>query len=483
VAVREKGRRSWSLLRRAAPLLGILIVQAGLSLRLIWSNTAFMDEGLYLWAGRLEWAYWLHGASLPTYPFAVYFSGAPAIYPPLGALANAIGGLAGARILSLCFMLGATALLYSVTYRLTGDRRAAVAAAAVFAFIGPAQFLGALATYDAMAIFLLALAAWFAVRSNGRWGELALVACALALVLADATKYASLLWDPVVVALVILGMQSTVRSAVWRGARLVVYGLATALPLLFLVGGHNYVTGLMYTTLSRQAPGTTAPFRVLVSAYDWVGVAFFLALIGVVLSLSAGSKRASWIYGILAAAALLAPANQARIDTLTSLQKHVAFGVWFAAIAAGYGLSRISDVTKAKIRRVTVVAAVVVLWFGVQQASNMFTWWPNSSGMVNELSVAFKQQKCPCLIAENNVASYYLPQSPLARAGGGVGSYSFSSQEVKDGYFGVIEVDDAEDPGFSAAVVPIIKSSGKYKLLATVPASGQGYPFRIWVRK
>jgi hypothetical protein len=303
-----------------------------------------------------------------------------------------------------------------------------------------------------MAIFLLALAAWFAVRSNGRWGELALVACTLALVLADATKYASLLWDPVVVALVVLGMQSTVRSAVWRGARLVVYGLATALPLLFLVGGHNYVTGLMYTTLSRQAPGTTAPFRVLVSAYDWVGVAFFLALIGVVLSLSAGSKRASWIYGILAAAALLAPANQARIDTLTSLQKHVAFGVWFAAIAAGYGLSRISDVTKAKIRRVTVVAAVVVL-------------------------------KCPCLIAENNVASYYLPQSPLARAGGGVGSYSFSSQEVKDGYFGVIEVDDAEDPGFSAAVVPIIKSSGKYKLLATVPASGQGYPFRIWVRK
>ena len=125
---------------RPPPLLVILIVQAALSLRLIWSNTAFMDEGLYLWAGRLEWAHWLHGAAITPYGFPLYFSGAPVIYPPLGALANDAGGLAGARILSLCFMLGATALLYSVTQRLTFNRRAATAAAVVFAFLGPTQY-------------------------------------------------------------------------------------------------------------------------------------------------------------------------------------------------------------------------------------------------------------------------------------------------------------------------------------------------------
>ena len=58
-----------------------------LSLRLVRADTAFQDEALYLWAGHLEWAHWLHGTAVPPFPY--YFSGAPVIYPPLGALADA----------------------------------------------------------------------------------------------------------------------------------------------------------------------------------------------------------------------------------------------------------------------------------------------------------------------------------------------------------------------------------------------------------
>ena len=100
------------------PLLAVLAVQAALSLRLVWSNTAFQDEGLYLRAGHLEWARWLHGTPIPDFPS--YFSGAPVIYPPLGALADSVGGLAAARILSLCFMLGVTSLLWATAVRLYG---------------------------------------------------------------------------------------------------------------------------------------------------------------------------------------------------------------------------------------------------------------------------------------------------------------------------------------------------------------------------
>ena len=57
------------------PLLAVLLVQAALSLRLAWSNTAFQDEALYLRAGHLEWARWLHNAPIPNFP--AYFSGAP----------------------------------------------------------------------------------------------------------------------------------------------------------------------------------------------------------------------------------------------------------------------------------------------------------------------------------------------------------------------------------------------------------------------
>jgi hypothetical protein len=62
-------------------LAGVLVIQAALSLRLIWYNTAFEDEALYLWAGHMEWAHWLHGA--PVQPFQAWFSGAPVLYPPL----------------------------------------------------------------------------------------------------------------------------------------------------------------------------------------------------------------------------------------------------------------------------------------------------------------------------------------------------------------------------------------------------------------
>ena len=181
------------------PLVVIIAAQAAMSIRLIWSNTAYLDEATYLWAGHVELAHWLHGAAAPEY--ATYFSGAPVIYPPLGALAADVGGLAGARFLSLAFMLGATCLLWGMTRRLFGPW-AAYLSAALFAALGPTQFLGAFATYDAMALFLIAAAAWCVVAAPGRddssW---LLIAGAVLLALANATKYASLLFDPTVVAL------------------------------------------------------------------------------------------------------------------------------------------------------------------------------------------------------------------------------------------------------------------------------------------
>ena len=65
------------------PLLALLVLQACLSLSLVWSNTAFTDEAQYLWAGHLEIAHYLHGASLPVghLAFQDYFSGVPRSIP------------------------------------------------------------------------------------------------------------------------------------------------------------------------------------------------------------------------------------------------------------------------------------------------------------------------------------------------------------------------------------------------------------------
>ena len=140
------------------------------------------------------------------------FSGAPVVYPPVGAAADSIGGLAGARVLSLVFMLGATVLLWGAAARLFG-RRAAFFAAALFAVLGTTVHLGAFATYDAMSVFLVALAAWCVIRAGARGPATGwMVAAAAVLALANATAYASLLFDPLIAALALLTAPWTARG-------------------------------------------------------------------------------------------------------------------------------------------------------------------------------------------------------------------------------------------------------------------------------
>src|SRR6201999_3648819 len=91
------------------PLLAVLTVQAALSASMVRASTAFGDEALYLSAGHLEWSHWLHGTQIPAYQ--TWFSGSPVIYPPIGAIADSLGGLAAARLLSLVFMVAATCFL------------------------------------------------------------------------------------------------------------------------------------------------------------------------------------------------------------------------------------------------------------------------------------------------------------------------------------------------------------------------------------
>jgi len=475
------------------PLMCVLAVQALLSLRLVWANTAFQDEALYLWAGRLEWAHWLHGGSVPDFP--AYFSGAPVVYPPLGALASSIGGLAGARILSLCFMLAATALLYSVAKRLFG-RGAAIAGSAAFAALGSVQFLGAFATFDAPALLLLALSSWLAVRSGGHRGELWLAGCAVAMALADAAKYTSLLWNPVVIALAVLGSAGAWPQAVSRGIRLAGYTAALIIPVLFLAGGPSYVTGIMSTTLSR--PSSTVPaLRVLYASGKWIGVVALLAIIGAAAMTRRRIMRLTAVAWILAAAVFLAPAEQARIHTIFSLFKHVGFGAWFACIVAGYGLTTLARVaTVMRVRNSSAVSVVLVFLLGVYGSvlsASQFAGWPDSSQMIRDIAPVIERTGCPCLVAESDVVYYYLGKQTThdifttifvmryrddGRELSGTPAYRAA---IRNHYFRLVEIDPSELPAIYAPVVQAL-SAAHYRLVVSTPSNMPGEPFEIWVR-
>lgn len=389
-------------------LYAVLGVQTFLSLRLIWANTAFLDEATYVWAGRVEIWHWTTGTSQPGYP--TYFSGAPVIYPPLAGLADMIGGVTAARILSLAFMLGVTCMLWGTTRSLFGQR-AGLAAVALFTIIGSTQFLGALATYDAMALFLLTLSVRLVVaartRDDSTW---LLIAAVFVLVLANATKYATGLFDPVVFAVAVLTSPRDLKVGVGRGGYLatVTMGLLGA---LLAVGGSLYVTGVESTTLSRN-PGTSAPFTILEDSARWIGFVIVLALVALAVGGWRDRRRAAFL-GVLVVAGVLVPANQARIHTTVSLLKHVDFGAWFACIAAGYAIAVLTTVSRRVwLRGIATAAACTVILLpagapGRAQASGFEDAWPNTTVVVNQLQQVARDTPGVYLAEDPQVLGYY----------------------------------------------------------------------------
>jgi 4-amino-4-deoxy-L-arabinose transferase-like glycosyltransferase len=490
----------------------VLVMQAALSLRFIWSNTAFMDEALYLRSGHMEIAHWLHNAPLQAgYPFQTYFSGSPVVYPPIGAIADSVGGLAGARLLSLAFMLGATGFLYAAALRLF-DRQVAIAAAAVFIILGPTQALGALATYDAMSVFLTALAAWLVVRAEGRASEPLIALSALVMAIADAGKYASALWDPAIIALAVVtaGHAGWMRSTA-RGIRLALY-LAVILAGALFWGGHSYIKGIEYTTLARTT-GTTPPVQVLEYAFGLIGIVLLLASLGCIISFRRSWRdRLTCLILILTGAAVLAPVQEARIHTLISLYKHVVFGAWFGAMAAGYALVQILRSFQTKDGRtwytVTPIAAAIMItgeliyvvvgitaFSGFVQATALSDQWPDQAQTVKAILTVMQKEHGPCLMTENEVFSYYLPgeiPDPDTTCAGayGFGFWSTVQQRYISGipayvtaihahHFTVIEIDQHELDPFYAPVAAAAAASN-YTLISSVPDSIGSQPIEVW---
>jgi hypothetical protein len=466
------------------PLLVVLTVQVALSLRLVWSNTAFQDEALYLRAGHLEWAHWLHGTPIPN--FSSYFSGASVIYPPIAALADSVGGLAAARILSLCFMLGVTSLLWATTARLYGQR-AALLAAGLFATLAGTQFLGAFATFDAMALFLLALAAWLGVRSAdcGAWTRtVPLIAAGVTLAAADAVKYATTLFTPVVIAVVAFAAWRRHSGGTWLASGLaVLVSWLTSVVTAIALGGHEYWLGITVSTLDRPQSNVHIA-TVLQRSYIWTSLILVLAVLGAVLA-TRSEVRGKLLPAVLAAAAFLVPAEQARLHTAVSLQKHVVFGAWFAAIAAGYAMARMSRVDPgrgwAAVMALPIVAST--LFGSMGQAASLYKVWPNSAAVVSVLRSAIRDHPGNYLAEDYDVEAYYLRADvPWQRwsstyyfryPGSLPGAASYQAA-ISSHYFSLVILDFGDTAAADREIVADMRDAGGYYVLAHVGR------FTIW---
>lgn len=481
-------------------LLALLVVQTALSLRL--QNTAFEDEALYLFAGHAELGHLLHGT--PLYGgFESYFSGAPVLYPVLAAAVDSVFGLAGARALSLLCMLGCTSLLYTMTRRLFNER-AGLCAAGVFAIAQSTAFMGNFATYDALALFLLALAAWIVVRTADTHPLLTLLAAPVA-ALAVAVKYASALYLPTVV---LLGVLTAYQR---RGLpRALARGVLLAVAVATLLGAGLYASGYLaaiQSTTTARAAGTTPSWQILRDCARWGGLAVAVALVGAFSYVRAGrmSEMPGWrgslpgarwraaLGVLLVGTALLAPAYQLHLHTEVSLHKHIGYGLFFAAPLAGVGVTRLMG-AHFKYPQWAIFLGVVMLSSGMSQAYDNFHTWPDSRGLVAALR-PYVSPHGRYLADTYEVPVYELGKDTSYRQWNSTYTIDYTTRTgrhltgaagfkaaVADRHFTLIVLDRGNPTGESTTVRDTLVHSTGYRLIGTVPyATGWGSSrFELW---
>ena len=463
------------------PLTAILSLQAIFSLSLVWSNTAFADEANYLWQGRLEWAHWVHGSTLPA-P-VLHDSGIPQIYPPIGALASSIGGLAGARILSLFFMLTATVLLYLIAVRIF-DFRTALMACALWAVSEPVLRL-TFATYDPLACLLVILSLWLSVQAAVRFRRGELIALsAIILALAAGTAFSFAIMLPVVVAVAFFYWQSQLgtKPALWCAGWLT--GSSIFLTLVLLTASHSW-TNVIGSTITRGGAGSVSLgygiSSVVSYAWSWDGTLFAIALAGAVASFifeRLWSRR--FLVVSLVIAGIVVPAYQAHLGSGWSLDKHMSAGTGFMAIGAGYLFSKIN--LSAWKPAAIICAASAILSFpaltGLWYARNTFHSWPNTAELISFLSSHGQSSTEPDLVTGQSQAAFwavqfYLPGLPIVEAS--------SPAEIEKAAYPRIVL--ALDASLDSVALPKDAASGRNILANEVlrlAAGNQGeYPLTI----
>jgi Dolichyl-phosphate-mannose-protein mannosyltransferase len=409
---RQRRNHSWQ--RVMHPLTGICVLQTALSLSLIWCNTAFADEAQYLNSGQLEWAHWQHGGPFPPY-LVNSFSGSPAIYPPLGALANSIGGLAGARILSLLFMLGATIVLYLMASRLFG-RTTAVAATVIWAASEPVIRL-AFATFDPLSVLLTTLSAWLIVQAGYRYRYIVfLFGAAAALALANATAYSGIVIDPMVIAFAFLVWLPRMRAS---RATLCTIWLIGIVALVFglLITASGSWTGFSSTILNRSGSDHQSILLVLTDSWVYSGLIAVLAVVGVITAFSAERPQRAALLTLLGCAAFVVPAAQFNEQTAWSLDKHLAYGIIFAAVTAGYACSRLIRWLPGVGRLLMVICCLIALFYSaatsLESAWSIYHSWPNARSFINAFKPIAAQSHGLIDVSETgpeNIAEYYTAQ-------------------------------------------------------------------------
>ncbi|BFV57380.1 DUF3824 domain-containing protein [Kitasatospora sp. CMC57] len=467
-------------------LFGVLAVQTALSLRL--NSAAHPDEAAVMIGGRQQWQHLLHDTPVTTH-LLDHFPGAVWLYPPMAGAATDASGVFGPRVLSLVFALIATALLYALTRRLFNERTA-ICAAAAYAVLQSTVVVGFYAAPDALAVMLVALAAWIVVATHRLPVATVLLAVPVT-ALAVTASYAAVVTLPALLGLALITAWPH-RGVPPSVLRVLLLAAGTG-GLLAVLGSLSGVTDWLSPERGTQELGP-----ILTATAQWSGLFTVLACAGAIAYArrermneapdtspgTAARRRRRIVLGItLCAAALLIPAGYLYLHSSGVMFRQLGYGMLLAAPLAGVGITRLVG-AHFRHPQLGILVWVALLALGLDQAALRFQNGPDSGRLMGVLRANVTAEG-RFLTEIEGLPEYYLggvtkpDQWVSARAGtdyqdqAGVKHRGLegSTAAIKDGWFNLVVLDSTAPAATDRALSEAVRANGRYRLIAQFTAT------------
>jgi hypothetical protein len=233
--------------------------------------------------------------------------------------------------------------------------------------------------------------------------------------------------------------------------------------------------GIAFTVLNRKLNDYQPAPAILGDAGRASGVVLVLALIGAAAAAREADRRFGLLVILLGLAALVVPAAQLYAQTGWAMNKHVAYGIWFASMAGGYGavaiarwLRQAGITPQRAVLAAGLTALAVVAAANWQLAFTTFRSWANSASFVTAFErVAPRNTGMIYGSAQKRVAAYYAPQGaqwwlwnvtamsldpPVPRSRW----YSYFATNLRTAGYGLITLFYAEPPGMRLPSNPMV---------------------------
>lgn len=367
-------------------------------------------------------------------------------------------------------------------------RPAGLLGAVAFAVCGSVVFQSHLATYDSMAMLLIAAAGWLAVRSTLRnqlaWAPVV----ALLLVAAFFTKYASAVYLPGVALLaVVVGWPTRDRWTVVVRAATMVASAGIAAWFVLTLWGASIVPGIVSTTADRVILAPTDPVDLAVAVVGWIGPWLLLAA-------AAGplTGRRWPVAAALVAVGLAGAAQQIRIGEATSLSKHLAYGMVFLAPLVGLTAARLGTLRRNRVPvglPVVLAVLLVLTGWGWRASTDHLTGWVDDRELLPVLAADLAREPGKAILGEEPAAQRYVLREVTAPEqwtdtfafyyGGQEGLPAYR-QAIDQSHFGVIYLSLTTANG-RAINEYLTTADTPYRLSAKAPARLRGEVIGDWL--